>query len=287
MKHSLKRVLPLLLLPLSVVAGAAQTLPTAQPPFLRVIREDVKVGRGAEHARFEAGWPAAYERVKSPDYYLALDALTGTGEAWYLVPAASYAAMGEQMARDEAPEIAGELIRLRKGDTEFINGARVTELRARPDLSFGTYPDLGKQRVWEISIFRMRPGAEDAFSGMAKGYGAATGRLPQNVGYRVYEVLTGMPAPTYFVFWSGTSFADFDKVLAVSDSTMKGMNADELGLAKKFTDGLVNSETFHFRLSPEMSYVPKAVKAGDPGFWMPKKAAAPKPAAAPAKPAAQ
>ena len=36
------------------------------------MREEVKISRSAEHAKHEAGFPAAYEKGKSPDYYLAM-----------------------------------------------------------------------------------------------------------------------------------------------------------------------------------------------------------------------
>src|SRR6185436_7635458 len=49
----------------------AQTLPTSQPNMITIVREEVKLGRDADHANVEAGWPAAYEKAKSPDYYLA------------------------------------------------------------------------------------------------------------------------------------------------------------------------------------------------------------------------
>ncbi len=41
-------------------------LPTTQPNLLQIIREDVKVGHAAEHVKIEAGWPAAFEKAKSP-----------------------------------------------------------------------------------------------------------------------------------------------------------------------------------------------------------------------------
>jgi hypothetical protein len=50
----------------------AQGLPKTQPKMLTIMREEVKVGRAAEHGKHEAGWPAAFEKAKSPDYYLAM-----------------------------------------------------------------------------------------------------------------------------------------------------------------------------------------------------------------------
>jgi hypothetical protein len=287
MKTAFKRALPLLVL-LSPAAVLAQGLPTTQPPFLRVIREDVKPGRSAEHARHEMGWPAAFEKAGSTDYYLAMESLTNN-EAWYVIPSASFAAMGEAMARERGPALAAEMDRLSKLDGDMLNGARTVWLRARPELSHGAYPDLGKQRFWEVTIFRMRPGGEPAFANVAKAYNDSAAKAGVSPVYRVYEVMAGMPAPTFFIFSSVASFAEFDKRFADGQATMQAWTDAEAG--KKFDESLVNSESFRLRLSPEMSYVSKEVRAADADFWMPKKAmAAAKPAAtkvAAAKPAAK
>ena len=276
------RALSLLLLAGTPLPVLAQGLPTTQPAFLRIIREEVKLGRGAEHAKLEAGWPAAFERAKSPDYYLAMDSLTGS-EAWFVQPAASYSAMGEAMAREQDPALSGELDRLRRADGDLISGLRTIELRARPDLSRGTYPDIGKQRFWEITVFRMRPGGGSVFADVAKMYGSASEKAGRTIGYRVYEVTAGMPTPTYFVFSSVASFADFDKLLAEDEATLKASTPDAF---KAFDEKLMNSETYRMQLSPQMSYVPKEVRESDPAFWMPKKPSAPKAPAAP-KPTTQ
>ena len=49
-----------------VTPAVAQSLPTSQPTYLQVIIEDVKVGHDEEHSQLEAGWPAAFEKAKSP-----------------------------------------------------------------------------------------------------------------------------------------------------------------------------------------------------------------------------
>ena len=74
-----KLSLPVLLALASSGTGTAvaQALPTTQPAYLTIVREEVKLGRGAEHTRIEAGWPAAFSKAKSPSSYLALASLTG------------------------------------------------------------------------------------------------------------------------------------------------------------------------------------------------------------------
>lgn len=49
----------------------SQGMPTSQPALIQITREEVKTGHNAMHSAFEAGWPAAYAKAKSPNYYLA------------------------------------------------------------------------------------------------------------------------------------------------------------------------------------------------------------------------
>lgn len=271
MTKPLTRLLPLVLLATPVLA-AGQGLPTSQPNFLRVIREDVKPGRLADHAKIEAGWPAAFEKANSPDFYIGLESMTGANEAWFIIPTASHAAEAETMKRETGdPVLSAELERLSRADGELISNMRTILLKARKDLSYGPFPDAGKIRFYEVTIFRIRPGGEEAFAAAAKAWGAAVARAGQPSAYRVYEVVAGMPGPTFMIMSSVTSYADFDKVLASDEAIMKTMTPEDGKVFQKFGESAVNTETHRFRVSPTMSYVPKDVRAQDPGFWNPKK----------------
>jgi hypothetical protein len=260
---------------LLVVGGApafAQTLPTTQPNLLQIIREDVKTGHGADHTKTEAGWPAAFEKAKSPHFYLALASMTGANEVWYVVPYESHAAMADEMKlSNDDPVLAAELARLSKVDAEHITATRTILAAARKDLSRGTFPDAAKQRFYEVTIFRVRPGHEASFAAAAKAYGSAAGRAAPETSFRVYEVTAGMPGPTYLVFSSVPAFGHFDRTMSEGEATMNGFSDEEKAAFAKFHEGLVNAETHRFRLDPEMSYVPAAVRSQDAAFWMPKK----------------
>jgi hypothetical protein len=256
-------------------AAVAQTLPTTQPAYLQIFCEDVKVGHGAEHAKVEAGWPAAYEKAKSPYTYIALTSMTGPSQAWFVVPFESHEAMEDAMKRDEEAPLAATLDGLRRSDAEHLTATRSILAMARKDLSRGAFPDTTKQRFYEVTIFKVKPGHGRNFEAAAKAYGAAAERGAPQAGFRVYEVLAGMPVPTYVVFSSVTSYAGFDKTMADDQATMKAMTADERTTLEKFSmEGLAGSETIRFRLDPAMSYVPPEVRAQDPGFWKPKPATA-------------
>ena len=278
MHQTLRRMLPVALILASTAAGA-QTLPTSQPNLLTIVREDVKVGRAADHAKIEAGWPAAYEKAKSPDFYLALISMTGPPEAWYVTPYESHAAIGDSLKRDDAdPVLSAELARLSRADADVVNNVRVMQARALKDLSYGAYPDIAKARFFEITWFRVRPGHEPQFSAAAKAYAAGAKRANASVSYRMYEVMAGVPGPTYLLFASATSFGEFDQVLADGEKVMKSFTTEEGATLQKFMlEGVVNMESQRFRVDPAQSYVPKEVRAQDPAFWMPKRATPPKP----------
>ncbi len=260
-------------------AGSAfaqtQGLPTSQPSLVTIVREEVKVGRAGEHARIEAGWPAAYARAKSPDYYLAMVSVTGPSEAWYISPSANNAAIGESMKRDAAdPILSAELARLQRADGEVLNNLRTIMAVGRPELSMGTYPDLARQRFWEITTFRVRPGHEGEFDAAAKAYIAAATRSAPTTSFRTYEVIAGGLTPTYLIFSSVSAYGQFDEMFANGMKTMGGASVDERAALQKFsTDALLNGETNRFRLDPGQSYVSAETRATDPAFWNPPKPA--------------
>jgi len=253
-------------------ATLAQGLPKTQPKLLTIIREEVKIGRNAEHSKHEAGWPAAFEKAKSTDYYIGLNSLTGPNEAWYIIPSESHAAFGESMKKqDKDPVLSAELDRLSLKDAEYINGARTIQALARPELTVGDFPDVNKVRFLEITTFRVKPGHEAQFDEAAKAYGAARKRADEKAGYRVYQVIAGMPSPTYLVVSSVEDYGEFDKRLAADMETWKQATDDEKGVLQKAgSEAIISSESNRFRVDPRMSFVPKETRDTDPEFWNPK-----------------
>jgi hypothetical protein len=260
----------------------AQGMPTTQPKFLHIIREQVKIGRSADHSRWEAGWPAAFEKAKSPDTYIALESITGPTEVWYVVPFASQAAYGESLARQDAdPALTAEVERLSRGDAEFVSGLNAIDALARPELSHGAFPDLAKMRFWEIETFRVKPGHGQDFEAAVKAYAAAAGRSAPNARWRTYEVVGGAPAGTYLFFSSFSSLGELDKAREEGEAAWKGLTFEERStLEKFFADGTLTSIVNRYRLDPRQSYVPAETRQKDPAFWTPK---APAKTAAPPK----
>ena len=146
-----------LLFVLGLPLAFGQDLPRTQPNLLTIIREEVKVGRAADHAKHEAGWPAAFAKAKAPNFYLAMSSLTGKPQVWYVVPWKSHADEAESMKReDKDPVLSAELARLARADAEYIDSICVIQAMARPDLSVGDFPDLAQARFFHNSVFFRR-----------------------------------------------------------------------------------------------------------------------------------
>lgn len=270
MSKLLQRSLPALaVLAAGVTAAYGQALPTSQPKLLTIYRERIKVGHAAAHVKTESGWPAAYAKANSPDYYLAMASISGPSEVWFIAPWDSYTAWGKAMTRDEAnAELTAELDRLSMADAEHVEDLRVIEALARPDLSHGGFPDLNKTRFWEITIFRTRPGHSDQFASAAKAYKAVASRALPKAAWRVYQVSAGLPGPVFLVFSSVNTFGELDAMMANDEAAMKAMTPEEQAALQKFSaEGLLSVETNRYRLDPSMSYVPAETKAADPAFW--------------------
>ena len=274
--HMRKSTLSLTLL--ALVAGSASTalaqgMPTTQPKFLNIFREQLKPGTAGEHAKWEAGWPAAYEKAKSPYNYIALQSITGPPEVWYVSPLANQAAYAAMMdAEQKDPVLAAEVERLAKGDGQFLSEQSALQAVAMPELSLGAFPTIGKMRYYEITTFHVRPGHYDAWVAATKAYMAASTRSAPSASWRTYNVVAGAPGDTFLVMSSVGSFAEFDRMMADGEATWKGVTAEEAATLGKFMkESVMNVITNRYRLDPGQSYVNAETKAQDPAFWNPKK----------------
>ena len=249
-------------------AATAQDLPTSQPPFVSIVRERVKPARDAQHAKIEAGWPAAFAKAKFPDYYIAITSMTGPGEAWFISPFPTYAAMGASLEKQSAdPALSADLERLSKADAEVLDGLNVVQLRARPELSQGAFPDIALVRYYQITVIQTKVGHGDAVDSILKINAAVAQRAGVPSSFRVYQVAAGMPGPTYFIFSTQTSFADYDVLMANGAKAFAAQTPEEQAALSKYRSDITSNVTNRYRIDPKMSYVSAATRAKDPKFW--------------------
>jgi hypothetical protein len=267
---------------LAVVLAAgslsAQVMPA--PPYLEIFREEVKAGRAGPHVQAEAGWPRAFAKAKIPNNYLAMTTLYGPSEAWFFEGHASVADIeAVNKAIEAAPGLTRELDRLSQADGANVNGLHRLLARHLPEASNGPNIDPAEMRVWEITIFRVRPGKEGSFYEGAKLYQSVVQQAQVDAPWATYEVMAGMPGPTYLVFVPHKTLAEIDPAVGVGAAIQKAMNEETMKKFGTLSEGFLSVENLVFAPSPEMSYPPAEWIAQDPKYWGRKAMAEAKPAA--------
>ncbi len=257
----------------------AQTpAPQAPPKVLQLFREEVKPYMNVAHEKVEAGWPKAFAKTKSPNYWLGLTSLSGPNEAWFLNSFDSFAAI-EQAGQfgEKNPAFLAEVEQLGQQDKNLIAGARGILASFDDELSYRPAVNLAQMRFFWVETFRVRPGHFAEFAEYRRLINAAHEKANIDEHWAVYYVEAGMPTGTVLVFHPLKSLKDVDQAPSMhSKAYADALGADnqkKMGeLQAAFT---LSTESNYFGISAKMSYVPKELAASDPAFWNPK----PKPAA--------
>ncbi len=252
------------------VALAAQDAPPP-PAVLDILTERIKPGHNAAHLATEAAWPRAFSMANIEVGWLGMVRITGPSEVWFVSGYPSLAAMeAVDNAIDAAPGLGTELDRLWSADGEHVDGTGRMFAKYRPDLSNHTDVLIPTMRYFQIITFRIRPGKEAVFAEAAQSYLEVVKKagVQAQAPWATYEVVAGMPGPTFMVWIPFKSMADMDDSSPVSMAMGKAMTAEVL---KKFStmasESYISVQTNYLRFSPRLSHLDAAFTDGDPSFW--------------------
>jgi hypothetical protein len=271
---------------LSLVAiplrAAESPVPPGPPKVLQIYREEVKAGKGAAHLKVEKSFVAAFARANWPSNYLAMTAVTGPSEAWFLTGYASFAAWEkDRNDTDKNKALTAEMDRLLEKDGELLTNTRSLVAVLREDLSAGGPVDIAKMRYFRLLTFRVRPGHENDFQDAVKIVRSAYEKAKVELPWAVYQISGGMPVPTFMIFFPMKSLSEIDTAFTHAGAIREAEGPEnEKALKKMASDGYATVESNIFAFSPAMSYPSKEFVARNPEFWTPKQISKP---AAPAK----
>jgi hypothetical protein len=260
---------------LALASGLAAQTTGAPPPYLQIFREEVKAGRAGAHPATEAGWPRAFAKAKISNHYIAMTTTYGPTEAWFLEGNESIAEIEkENKAIADAPGLTQELNRLSQADAANISSNRAILGRYRAELSNPGNVDVAQIPVWEVLIFNVRPGREMNFMEAAKLYKTTVDQAKADAPWATYEIMAGMPGPTYMVFVPHKTLSEIDPATGPMAAIEKSMTEETMKKFSTLSEGYVSVEDMIFDVSPEMSYPSPEVAGRNPDFWKPKRTAA-------------
>lgn len=259
---------------------AQEAASIAPPKVLQIFVESVKPGKGAAHAKIEAGWPLAFRKAKWPVHYMAMTSMTGPSEAWFLSGYDSYSAWeADQKHVEQTPALERELQRLSLEDGELLSGTRSIVAVYREDLSYRPNFKLSEMRYYTVTTMTVRQGYDSAFADIRKLVQAGHDRTKMDEHWAMFQVVSGMPSSTYLLFLPMKSLNEADVAVASHGKPyLDAIGADGRRQVQEFARaGYVSVESNLFAFSPKMSYPSEEVASGDPTYWKPAVASAVKP----------
>lgn len=274
----------------ALTARAQDQAMSGPPKVLVIYRETEKYGRHTGHVKNEVAFAQAFAASKSPGRFLAVTAMSGPSEVWFLGLFDSYDAVEKSNQFDSHSSMEAQLQRLSEQDAEYVSEA--TQIVARYDekSSYGPPVDISKMRYFEVTTIRLRPGHDKEWQDLVSLYKATAQKAKLDETDSFFDVTYGAPAGTILIFTPRHSLAELDAATAnkAFDEALGESGMKKWAELVQAAATSVRNDLYSF--SPNMSYVPEAWVKGDPSYWKPKAAAAPKsvapatkkPAAAPA-----
>ena len=258
-----------------VAAQDAATPPTFN--VLNIYRETVKPGKGVEHDAHEVAWSKANIAAKHPVPMLAIRAMSGVQESWYMTAFPTWEAYEKATKMVEAdPTLAAIDAKYSAKEGEYLADARGMILRQRVDLSYGPPINLGAMRYMTVTRTTVRPGHVPEFEENRKLVKAAHEAAHLSDGYSIWEATSGAPAGTFYMMVARKSLAELDSGSVIHNAAyiaalggpegQKKLNANQ-------SSAVVSTETNQFSFLPLQSNPAKEWLASDGAYWSPKRTA--------------
>ena len=247
---------------------------TAGPPkFLNMVHQELKPGRSGAYAELETSIARIYSRENIPVFWVELGSITGPAEVLYLNLFDSSEEMAKAMdvlstGLAAHPELVQMQDRLLQENTS--NGTSVLGVR-RDDMGYRANTiDFSKMRVLRLSTVFAHPGYERAFMETEWSLSEASNKVHARSAWAVYEVVGGLPEPSFVIVTPMQSLQEIDGIFEASESvkTTEG-GALEQHLQELARIAYGTSDTRLFAVGPRMSRVSKKFAASDADFWAP------------------
>ena len=145
-----------------------------------------------------------------------------------------------------------------------------------PDLSYRPHDDIQNHRVYQISVFHVRPGHTKQWHELVKMVRDAHEKAGTSAHWGTYEVAFGAQDGTFIVLTGDPSMSAIDTGFAEDKKFREAIGGDE-GMQKLdqlFGEAVDSSHSELFTVNPKQSYVSADWIKSDPAFWKSNPAAA-------------
>jgi hypothetical protein len=246
-------------------AGAKVTPP---PKVLVLDLEILKPGKaGAPHQKTESLFVTAAKNAKSPNHYLASQALTGPPRALFSYGYDSFAGFEKQFKEETTGSLGAQIDSALQADGDLLESTRRGVFVLHDDMSVNAPCAIGTMRYFQITHVKIHPGKYDSWRDFLKIWKDAEAKTDPDAHIAVYSEAYGAESGgTWLLIHPLKSLDEVDSMNANNEKFRK--NVEDWAHYEDLLGSAVESVQRNlYAFDPSMSYVPDEWVNQDPAFW--------------------
>jgi hypothetical protein len=234
------------------------------PQVLLLHRVDLPAGKVADFVSIESQIANAYRDAAIPVYWVALQSVSGPPHIVYFDGYDTFAQIeAAGAAISKAEQSHSDLARMQSDLTQLMQSSQAVFSLRREDLGYRQDRfDIVKFRYVRVTVVQLRSGFEqdfaDAIHALRKPFEVIGSESP----WAIFQVHSGMPAPTFIAVQLLTSLKEFDD--AIEARKYERENPFDFGRSKPSLmpkDSIVSMESNLYSVNLRISNLPPANSA--------------------------
>lgn len=264
---------------LCLLAGGVFTLPslkaqeaggkvTPPPKVLVLDLEVLKPGKaGAPHQKTEKLFVDAAKNAKSPNHYLASQALTGPPRALFSYGYDSFAGFEKQFKDETTGSLGAQIDSALQADGDLLESTRRGVFVLHEDMSVNAPCAIGTMRYFQITHVKLHPGQRKNWEEFIKMWKDAVTKTDPDSHIAVYSEAYGAESGgVWLIIHPLKSLTEVDTMNA--NNTKFRQNVSDWAHYEELVGAVLESSQSNlYAFDPSMSYVSDDWVKQDPAFW--------------------
>ncbi len=234
------------------------------PQVLLLHRVDLAAGRVADYVSIESQIANAYRDAAIPVYWVALQSVSGPPHILYFDGYETFAQIeAAGITISKAEQSRSDLARMQSDLTQLMQSSQAVFSLRREDLGYRQDRfDIVKFRYVRVTVVQLRSGFEQDFADAIRALRKPFEVIGSESPWAIFQVHSGMPAPTFIAVQLLTSLKEFDD--AIEARKYERENPFDFGRSKPALmpkDSIVSMESNLYSVNLKISNLPPANSA--------------------------
>ena len=254
-------------------ARAQQTGAKATPPpkVLAIDIEWLKPGKGGSaHQKSESAFIQAAEKAKSPQHYVALQALSGPPRSLFLFSYGSFTALEKERQEETAnTSLSADIDQAYAADGELLSSMARDIFTLRDDLMPESGVAIATMRYMQITRVTVRAGHQGEWEEYLKLLRSTLDKAEPGRHIALYQSAYGWQnGGIWLLITPLKSLSEVDDADANAGKFREAMGDTDMKHYRELAAAAVESSQRNlYAFDPAMSYPSDEMVSGDPTFW--------------------